>query len=45
MVRPVWVLRVGATRYIVFDGNHQIGSRDVQVVFDEDFNYLAAILG
>ncbi len=43
--RPVWVLKVGTSRYIVFDGQHQVGGRDIQVVLDEDFNYLAAILG
>jgi hypothetical protein len=42
---PVWVLKVGTTRYIVFDGKHLVGDRDQQVVLDENLNFLVTISG
>lgn len=44
-VGPVWVFQVGPTRYVVFDDRHAIDSRQQQVVFDANFQYLVAIWG
>jgi len=44
-VGPVWVLQVGPTRYVVFDGKHEIAGREHQVVLDANFQYLVTIWG
>lgn len=44
-VAPVWVMKVGTDRYVVFDGLHSVGGRYIQVVFDGAMNYLVSLAG
>jgi hypothetical protein len=40
-----WVLRVGTTRFIVFDGKQRTGEFEDHYVFDEQLRYLGTISG
>jgi len=41
----LWVLRVGPTRYIVFDHKQQSGEFLDHYIFDSSFNYLLTMTG
>lgn len=42
---PVWVIRLGSTRYVVFNLAHSNTNGSVQVVFDSAFIVKSRILG
>lgn len=41
----MWVVRIGSSRYVVFDGLHRIGDYYEHAVFDDRFQYLVTIVG
>jgi len=40
---PVWVIAIGASRYLVWNSLHRSGGNDVMFIFDTDWTWISGL--